>query len=210
MSWLMSKIYDSTCIPSEKAGLTEWRAEILSSLNGNVLEVGAGTGFNLPHYTQKVSRLVLSDPDKHMIRRLKKKRSQQIDERMEIMTASLNNKLPMDDNTFDSVVSTLVLCSVKDVKFALSEIKRVLRPGGRFAFLEHIAADKKFNRKLHKLQGRVEPLWKLVMDNCHLRRETDNFITQAGFNIEWIKRDFIPKAPPWVTPSIRGIARKPD
>lgn len=208
MSWLMAAIYDRTCIPAEEAGLSDWRARLLSTLEGSVLEVGAGTGFNLPHYPEAVTRLVLSEPDKHMRKAFARKHSDHLDKRMEVITASLD-KLPMEDASFDAVVSTLVLCSVADPMQALSEIRRVLRPGGQFIFIEHVSADPQQERSRYKWQGRIEPLWKRLMDNCHLRRQTDHYIQEAGFTIERMERENLPKAPPWVRPSIRGIARKP-
>ncbi|MDN5873206.1 MAG: class I SAM-dependent methyltransferase [Sinobacteraceae bacterium] len=208
MSWLMAAIYERTCTPSEEAGLSDWRAQLLSNLEGSVLEVGTGTGLNLLHYSKAVTRLVLSEPDKHMQRALERKRGADLDERMEVMTASVDD-LPMEDASFDAVVSTLVLCSAADPAQGLAEIFRVLRPGGQFAFLEHVAADPRDEASRHKWQGRIEPIWKRVMDNCHLRRETERYIKESGFDIEWIERELIPKAPSWVRPSIRGIARKP-
>ncbi|MDN5937666.1 MAG: class I SAM-dependent methyltransferase [Salinisphaera sp.] len=208
MSWLMAAIYERTCTPSEEAGLSDWRAQLLSGLNGNVLEVGAGTGLNLAHYPEGVTRLVLSEPDRHMQRALARKRGAGLDERMEVVTASVED-LPMEDATFDAVVSTLVLCSAADPAKAVSEVFRVLRPGGQFVFREHVAADPQHDASRYKWQGRIEPIWKRVMDNCHLRRTTDRCIQDVGFNIEWMEREHIPKAPPWVRPSIRGVARKP-
>lgn len=208
MSWLMAAIYDRTCIPSERAGLSDWRAQLLSTLKGSVLEVGTGTGFNLPHYPQAVTHLVLSEPDKHMQAALLRKRGADIDARMEVATASVDD-LPMEDASFDAVVSTLVLCSAANPACALAEIFRVLRPGGQFAFLEHVAADQRADARRYKWQGRIEPIWRRVMDNCHLRRETELYIKEAGFDIDWIQRERIPKAPPWVCPSVRGVARKP-
>ena len=118
------------------------------------------------------------------------------------------DRLPMGDASFDAVVATLVLCSVTDPARALAEIHRVLRPGGQYVFLEHVAADPHQEPRRYKWQGRIEPFWKRAMDNCHLRRQTDLYIREAGFDIERMERDSIPKAPPWVRPSVRGIARK--
>ena len=207
MSWLMAAVYERSCMAAEKAGLSGWRARLLSTLEGSVLEVGAGTGLNLPHYPKAVTRLVLSEPDKHMRSALKRKRGAQLDKGVEVVGGSLDG-LPMDDASFDAVVATLVLCSVADPARALAEIHRVLRPGGQYLFLEHVAADPHQEPGRYKWQGRIEPLWKRAMDNCHLRRQTDRYIREAGFDIEWMERESIPKAPPWVRPSVRGMARK--
>lgn len=209
MPWLMASLYDRTFRPTEAAGLSEWRARLLSSLEGEVLEVGAGTGLNLPHYPDAVERLVLSEPDPHMRRKLERKRSDEPAGRLRITDASLD-ALPMQDESFDAVVSTLVLCSVRDPMRSLSEIRRVLKPGGRFAFIEHVAADPHHRPDRRKWQGRIEPLWKLVAGNCHLTRETQRYIEEAGFDFEWVERASLRKAPPFVRPSVRGVARKPS
>lgn len=207
MSWLMAKVYERTCMAAEKAGLSDWRAGLLAGLEGSVLEVGAGTGLNLTHYPKAVTRLVLSEPDRHMRSALMRKRGAQLARSMEVVDGSLD-RLPMGDASFDAVVATLVLCSVTDPARALAEIHRVLRPGGQYVFLEHVAADPHQEPRRYKWQGRIEPFWKRAMDNCHLRRQTDLYIREAGFDIERMERDSIPKAPPWVRPSVRGIARK--
>lgn len=207
MSWLMAAFYDRACVHAEEAGLSDWRAELLAALEGTVLEVGTGTGLNLPHYPEAVTRLVLSEPDRHMRRRLEHKPAAGLGANAEVVTASLDG-LPMADASFDAVVATLVLCSVANPARALSEIHRVLRPGGRFVFLEHVAADPQHAAARYKWQGRIEPVWKRIADGCHLRRQTEQSIEEAGFDIEWIKREGLPKAPFWVRPSIRGAACK--
>jgi ubiquinone/menaquinone biosynthesis C-methylase UbiE len=203
MSWLMAAVYDRFMKVSEEACLGKWRAELLADLSGEVLEVGAGTGSTLSLYPKAVTRLVLAEPDPHMRRRLREKPRPA---GVEVSDASLE-KLAFDDRSFDAVVCSLVLCSVRDQKAALAEIARVLRPGGRLVFLEHVAADGKPDRL--KWQGRIEPVWKHLMGNCHLTRRTEAAIAAAGLQIERIQRESIRKALPIVRPSIRGSARKP-
>jgi len=202
MSWLMAAVYDRFTRGSEEACLRKWRAELLGELSGEVLEVGAGTGSTLGLYPKAVRRLVMAEPDPHMRAKLAAKT---LPAGAEVSDASLD-KLPFQDRSFDAVVCSLVLCSVRDQKAALAEIARVLRPGGKLVFLEHVAADGKPDRL--KWQGRIEPVWKHLMGNCHLTRRTEAAIAAAGLQIERIERESIRKALPIVRPSIRGVARK--
>ncbi len=204
MSWLMAAVYDRCMRGSEEACLAQWRAELLRDLSGAVLEVGAGTGVTLAHYPRSIARLVLCEPDAHMQRKLKKKADAAL-RNIEISDASLDS-LPFKAGEFDAVVCSLVLCSVPDQRAALAEIARVLKPGGRLVFLEHVAADGRPARL--KWQRRIEPVWKHLMGNCHLTRRTEAAIAAAGFEIERIQRESIRKALPIVRPSIHGIARK--
>ena len=201
MSWLMAAVYDRFMKVSEEACLGKWRAELLGNLSGEVLEVGAGTGSTLGLYPKAVTRLVLAEPDPHMRRKLLEKRGT-----IEVSDAAAE-RLPFEDASFDAVVCSLVLCSVPDQRAALAEIARVLRPGGRLVFLEHVAADGKPDRL--KWQGRIEPVWKHLMGNCHLTRRPEAATAAAGLQIERIQRESIRKALPIVRPSIRGYARKP-
>jgi ubiquinone/menaquinone biosynthesis C-methylase UbiE len=205
MSWLMAAVYDRFMRASEEACLAQWRAELLRDLSGAVLEVGAGTGVTLPHYPKSIARLVLSEPDAHMRRKLQKKVDSSALRNIEISDASLDS-LPFKAGEFDAVICSLVLCSVPDQPAALAAIARVLKPGGRLLFLEHVAADGRPGRL--KWQRRVEPVWKHLMGTCHLTRRTEAAIAAAGFEIERIQRESIRKALPIVRPSIRGLARK--
>jgi ubiquinone/menaquinone biosynthesis C-methylase UbiE len=189
----------------ETACLFAWREELLRDLHGEVLEVGAGTGANLPHYPPAVTRLVLAEPNPHMRRRLEARRGSGESSTAEVSDASLE-RLPIPDASFDAVVSTLVLCSVPDMHAALAEIFRVLRPGGRLLFLEHVAAES--SSKRFQWQRRGEWLWKHLAGNCHLTRKTEQAILAAGFQIERIERENMPKAMPLARPGIRGVARK--
>ncbi len=207
MGWLQARFYDRFIRPTEDACLAAWRASLLSELDGEVLEIGAGTGLNLPYYSDRVTRLVLSEPDRHMRARLASRIRSAAPATVELSDAALES-LPMPDDSFSAVVSTLVLCSVNDLARGLGEIKRVLVPGGKFAFLEHVAAEDRPQRL--KWQQRFEPLWVSISGNCHLARRTERAIVAAGFDIAHVKRESIRKAIPLVRPSIRGIARNPD
>ena len=200
----MAAIYDRFMSGMERACGDAWRSDLLGALRGDILEIGAGTGVNLGHY-HDVTRLVVAEPEPNMRKKLKAK-IESLGERpaksLEIVEWE-SERLPCADASFDAVVSTLVLCSVQDPTKSLAEIKRVLKPGGRLVFWEHVIAEKP-NRL--KWQRRVEPVWKRVFGNCHLCRDTAGAIEKAGFTIETIKRESARKALPVVRPTIRGAA----
>jgi ubiquinone/menaquinone biosynthesis C-methylase UbiE len=205
MPWFMSVIYDRFMKASEEACLAEWRGELFEGLSGDVLEIGAGTGASLRHYPAAVTRLVATEPDRYMIPKLRERARRDRPGRVEIVEAAAT-ALPFADGSFDAVVSSLVLCSVDDLDRALAEVRRVLRPGGALAYMEHVAADERPARLAW--QHRVEPFWKLVAGNCHLTRRTADAIRAAGFAIEREERDSMRKANPLTRATVRGIARK--
>jgi ubiquinone/menaquinone biosynthesis C-methylase UbiE len=222
MSLFLAAIYDRFMNDTERACLGAWRRELISQVSGDVLEVGAGTGANLGYYGRTVRSLTLTEPDPAMRKRLQRKilggakpgvTSDVTDEPLaslqssEVVDAPIE-ALPFPDASFDFVVGTLVLCSVRDPQRALAEIRRVLRPGGRFVFIEHVAAEDDLLRL--RLQRRVEPLWKLVAGNCHITRRTEAAIRSSGYTLETIRRDRMTKAWKIMRPAIRGIARRPD
>jgi ubiquinone/menaquinone biosynthesis C-methylase UbiE len=207
MSRLMSLIYDRFMRASERACLEEWRTELLGDLSGSILEIGAGTGANLPRYPEAVTRLVLIDDDHHMLAKLEARvgESDRHARKIEIHEASAV-ALPFADASFDAVVSTLVLCSVPDADAVLREVRRVLRPAGTFVYLEHVAGDEGSSRLAW--QRRLEPVWKRLAGNCHLTRRTGEAIRRAGFVVEDERHESMRKALPIVRPTIRGVARR--
>ena len=202
----MAAWYDRSMAKTEAAGLRSWRADLLGGLSGEVVEIGAGTGLNLAHYPDTVTRLVLTEPDPHMRDRLAPRVAGHTTAFPIEVTDSGVDSLPHEDEAFDVVVSTLVLCSVPDHEAALTEIHRVLRPGGRLVYLEHVAAYE--NPKRHKWQRRIEPIWKRLAGNCHLTRHTDQAITDAGFELEEARRESMRQSPPFVRVTVRGVALK--
>jgi len=205
MSWLFATIYDPFMRSTEAACFAQWRADLLAHARGAVLEVGAGTGANLPFYPPGIDQLQLTEPDGNMLAWLERKMSSSRVPHAQAQKATAD-ALPFEDATFDTVVSTLVLCSVPDVARTLREVRRVLRPGGRLLFLEHVAAEDRPARLAW--QRRVEPFWTRLSGNCHLTRRTGELIRQAGFVIEQETRESVRKALPIVRPSIRGVARR--
>lgn len=206
MSLLFAAAYDLVMKRTEHACLAAWRAELVGEATGRVLEIGAGTGANLPYYPAAgglVERLVLTEYDPHMRTRLEV-RAKTAGLRAEVREASALD-LPFPDASFDVVVSTLVLCTVPDPRAALAEARRVLAPGGKLVFLEHVAAEPGTPRR--RWQGRIEPMWRHLAGGCHLTRPTEALIRDAGFELVRIERASMRRAPPFVRPTIRGFAR---
>lgn len=203
--WLMAKYYDKIMQDAEEKGLRGWRKALLQNLSGDVLEIGSGTGANLEFYPPALKKLFLLEPGVYMRDQLKEKiqHYQQLD--IELLSDSAET-ISLPDASIDAVVGTLVLCSVNDIDKALSEIYRVLRPGGAFYFIEHVAATE--NSQRYKWQRRLNFIWKLVTSGCQVIRETEKAIEQAGFKIINIERQSIRGVPPIVRPSIRGVAVK--
>jgi ubiquinone/menaquinone biosynthesis C-methylase UbiE len=197
---LFAATYDRMSRSSEEAGLREIRQGLLGEASGAVLEIGSGTGVNLPFYGACVDDLVLTDPEPAMLRRLEPKaRDQAPDAR--VLRAQAED-LPFEDASFDVVVSTLVLCGVESQNRALHEVHRVLRPGGRLLFLEHVRSD---DPSLARLQDRLNWLNRLVV-NCDCNRPTLASIEAGGFTVSRIEQTSLPKAPKFVRPTIVGIA----
>jgi ubiquinone/menaquinone biosynthesis C-methylase UbiE len=200
MNRLVAALYDRAMANLEAAGLSQWRRELLSPLQGRVLEIGAGTGRNLEMYPAAVTELVLAEPDRHMRARLES-RARGARPSVEVIEAPAE-ALPFPDGHFDAAVSTLVLCSVQDPSRAASELRRVIRPGGRLVVIEHVGAEPGSRRA--RWQAGIEPVWKRVAGNCHLTRNTAATLSEAGFDVAPLKAESMPKAPAVVRPTVRG------
>ena len=205
---IFARFYDRLTAGTERAGLGEMRDELLSSASGRVLELGAGTGHNLEHYPTAVTELVMTEPDPHMARRLTEKLAETpgMAPKASVVEASAED-LPFDDDSFDTVVSTLVLCTVGDPHRALTEARRVLVEGGRLLYLEHVRSE---SHRLARWQNRLERPWGFFAAGCHPNRDTGQLLADAGFWIDSLQNDELPKAPPIVRPLIRGVARRPS
>lgn len=174
---------------------------LLGQLEGTVLEIGPGTGANLAYYPRTV-RLMGLEPNPYMHRYLRRE-AERLGREIEIREGSAE-RLDMADASVDAVVSTLVLCSVKDQHAALTEVLRALRPGGRFVFVEHVAAPQGTWRR--RLQRAVRPLWGLLGEGCRPDRETWRAIELAGFS--QVVCDHFRLPVPVVSPHIAGWAVK--
>jgi ubiquinone/menaquinone biosynthesis C-methylase UbiE len=203
-SFLMARFYDAALRGMEQACLRDWRAELLRRAAGDVLELGSGTGLNLPHYPAGITSLTLTEPDPHMLRRLRQKLTAEQLRKVRVEGCAINN-LPFPDHSFDTIVATLVLCSVASPASALKEIRRLLKPDGKFLFIEHVLA--KTRPRLLRWQKLVQPVWIPLCGNCHLTRDTERCILESGFRIEQIVRRCSSGGPVIVSPTISGEAR---
>lgn len=208
-SRLFAAYYPRLMAKTKDGGQREMRAELLAAARGRTLEIGAGNGANLAHYPAAVAELTLTDPNPHMLEQLVATvdASQRASDgrRPFVLEAGLP-RLPFDDGVFDTVVVTLVLCSVPDLPAALAEIGRVLAPGGRLLFLEHVRAGD--GTTLGRVQDALERPHRLIGDGCRPNRRTEAAIEAAGFTFDWIRREPQPMAAPTVRPAIRGSARR--
>jgi ubiquinone/menaquinone biosynthesis C-methylase UbiE len=203
---IFAALYDRLLSGTERAGLLDMRAELLSGARGRTLELGAGTGLNLAHYTDAVTELVLTEPDPHMARRLRKRLEEEppAPGRVEVIEAQAE-RLPFEDQSFNTVVSTLVLCSVESPGGAAAEIARVLKPDGRLLYLEHVRSG---DPAVARWQDRLERPWGWLGAGCHPNRDTLAQLEATGLLAEPVERDQMPKAPPIVRPLVRGEARR--
>jgi ubiquinone/menaquinone biosynthesis C-methylase UbiE len=167
-----------------------------------VLEIGAGTGANLPHYGPGVAELSLTEPEAAMARRLERRVAEVRPDAMVLRAPA--EDLPFDDDSFDAVVSTLVLCGVDDQQRALRQVRRVLRPGGKFVFLEHVRSD---DEQLARRQDRMNPVNRFVVC-CDCNRPTLAGI-EAELSVEEVEHSELPNAPFFVRPMILGVATAP-
>ena len=193
-------MYDRMSARVEDAGLREVRRRLLADAQGRVLEIGGGTGANLLLYGPEVESLTVTEPEPPMLRRLDRKVREQAP--LTKVLRARAEELPFADDSFDTVVSTLVLCGVDDQQQALREVHRVLRPGGRFMFLEHVRSD---DPKVARLQDRMNGVNQFVV-RCDCNRATLDTIKAEGFEVTKLERTVLPKAPPFARPSIVGVA----
>jgi ubiquinone/menaquinone biosynthesis C-methylase UbiE len=196
--------YDWFMSQAEKKGLRDARRDLLAQASGECLEIGAGTGLNLEHWPRSVERLVLTEPDPHMARRLREKVADS-GRAAEVVDAR-GERLPFPDDSFDTAALTLVLCTAPDPPAVLLEVDRVLRPGGQLLFLEHVRAE---DPKLARWQDRLHGPWYLFGNGCHCNRDTLATIEASGLRVERAERGEIPGAVPIVRPKVMGAARAP-
>jgi ubiquinone/menaquinone biosynthesis C-methylase UbiE len=200
-------VYDRQMAFAEKRWLAKVREEMVGSLKGRVLEIGAGTGANFPYYHDGVD-LIATEPDPYMLEKATR-RARETDKSIELKRAPAE-ELPFEDDSFDVVIGTLVLCSVNKPARALSEIRRVLKPGGEFRSYEHVRYQNPVGAFFQDL---IQPAWSWFGAGCHPNRDTLRLIKEAGFEIisAEVKNTF-PPVPPMICarPHLKAIVKSPD
>ncbi|MGN6799600.1 MAG: class I SAM-dependent methyltransferase [Gaiellaceae bacterium] len=197
---LFAATYDRLSRGSEEAGLRALRQGLLAGATGRVLEIGAGTGANLGLYNGTIEGLVVTEPESPMLRRLQKAAHEHMPHAQVVRAPA--EHLPFESGSFDTVVSTLVLCGVDDQVQALQEARRVLKPGGRLLFLEHVRSD---DPSVARFQDRMNWLNRFLVQ-CDCNRSTLATIEAEGFTVVQLQRTELPKAPTFVRPLIVGAA----
>ena len=189
-------VYDTAFGLTERRGLRDVRKELIGHSKGRVVELGAGTGLNLAHYPKDVSELLLTEPDAQMAAKLRKRAgSSALDARVIQAPAE---ELPFDDGSVDTVVSTLVLCTVKDPDRALAEVARVLRPGGSLLFAEHVRSA---SPRAARWQDRLNTPWSWYGCGCQCNRDTISALRRAAFQVGEVRHDRLR----WISPVVRPL-----
>jgi len=204
MGWyekhVLPKLIEAAC---NQPPMQKLRARYVPQAIGNVLEIGIGSGLNLCHYSSKVSSITGLDPSLELTE-MASKRAQDVHAPVKMLQIS-SEEIPVDDASFDSIVCTWTLCSIPNVYRALREMRRVVKPGGKFYFIEHGLAP---DHSVQRWQRRIEPLWKIIGGGCHLTRKTDQLIQDAGFDLPELDHAYEP-GPKWATYMTHGVAVRP-
>lgn len=184
-------------------GWDRWRERTVEGLSGHVVEIGFGSGLNVPHYPPEVTRVYAVEP---ALRARRLAEGRVADSHAEVVHVGLDGAvLPLEDDCCDGALSTFTLCTIPDVESALAELRRVLRPGGVFHFLEHGAAP---GTGMARLQRTLEPAQKLFADGCHLTRDPVALVQQAGWEIKDVESRYVGGRSPWNYLSV-GVATAP-
>lgn len=201
---LSGRTYDPFLALGERRGMRDRRAALLADAQGRVLEIGAGTGLNLTQYPPGLEELVLTEPIAGMRRRLER-RAEELGVAAHVVAAGADD-LPFEDGSFDTVVSTMVLCTVPDPHAAIAELRRVLALGGRLLFIEHVLSDAP---RLSRWQRRLADPWAAFADGCRCDRDTLGHLRAAGWHIARMREDRWKGMPRIVAPLAIGAAEVP-
>src|ERR1700754_269102 len=182
---LFASFYDRALAASEENGLGDMRRALLAEARGRVVEIGAGTGVNLDLYGADVEDLTLIEPDPHMGAKLRERLARRVSDAAgptapppARLCAAPAESLPFDDDTFDTAVATLVLCTVPDPVAAIEELARVLKPDGQLLFIEHVRSEDPASARW---QGRLEKPWRFLADGCYCNRDTEANLRASAF-----------------------------
>ncbi len=198
--YIFPRMLDRTLSTPE---LGEYRRLALAAAHGRTLEIGFGTALNLPYYPEAVAELVVLDSE-NMLRSRVERRIAACPIPVTQMQIDAQGRLPFDDRSFDSVVTTLTLCSIDNTAPALAEIRRVLKPDGRFIFWEHGRSD---DPAVAQRQDRFNPIQRIIGAGCNMNRRIDQLIREAGFEITKLDRFLLPQTPRVLAEMYRGNAR---
>ena len=195
-------IFPTLCDFAMSRGIYDrYRREILAHVHGDILEIGFGTGINIGFYPEHIKKITTIDSNPRM-GHLAKNRIKSFPVAVFHRTLDSQN-LPMEDHTFDSVVSTWTLCSIKNVDQALHEIRRVLKPEGKLFFLEHgLSKDK----KVRTVQNYLTPVWKCFAGGCHLNRDIKTLLARQGFRLLRLKEFYVEDTPKFAGYMYQGVA----
>ena len=195
--YVLPKLIDTAC---GQPAFTALRAQYVAEAEGKVLEVGIGSGLNLPHYSDQVRSITGVDPAAELTVKAEQ-RAAQIEAEVNVLGLS-GEALDSDDNEFDSIVCTWTLCSIPNPYRAVAEMRRVLKPGGKLIFVEHGKSD---DASVVKWQARIEPLWKKIGGGCHLTRRADRLLADGGFKLREFDSGYQP-GPKFAAFMMHGIA----
>lgn len=206
---VFARFYATCCGPAAdaRAGVARLRRELLTGATGRVIEVGAGTGLNFGHYPGTVSEVVALEPEP-TLRQVARAAAARAEVPVDLVPG-VAEALPVKSEAFDTAVASLVLCSVRDTRRALAELRRVLRPGGELRFFEHGRAA---GRGLAAVQWSLDhTVWPLLMGGCHTGRNPLGEIRAAGFEVVRVRRLRVPERGPTLptSPAVLGLARRP-
>lgn len=194
--------YGRTMRRVDRAGLEEVRRGLLQGAHGRVLDLGTGTGANLALFPETVSELVLCEPSPSMVKVLRRKLRGQGRGRVEVMQAPAE-ALPFEDDSFDCVSCTMVMCTMPDPEAGLREVARVLKPGGKLLFLEHVRSE---DPRVARTQDRLERPWRFIAAGCHCNRDSLRMIEASPLDVESLTRGLMPLAPRFMKPLVVGSA----
>jgi ubiquinone/menaquinone biosynthesis C-methylase UbiE len=182
---------------------TRLRGAWVPEARGRVLEIGIGSGLNLPFYSSKVERVYGMEPSKEL-QKMAEERAKRSNTKVEFLSQSAEDTIPLADDSVDTIVMTWTLCSISDPARALAQMKRVLKPHGRMLFIEH---GKSSDAGVARWQDRLTPAWKKIGGGCHLNRKIDDLLKAAGFEIQELKTCYLPGPRP-MTYTYQGFATR--